>query len=348
MKKKYQIFVSSTYEDLKEERDLAIKAILEMGHIPVGMEMFSAADEKQWQQIARRIDTTDYYVVIVAHRYGSETDEGIGFTEKEYDYAVSKGIPALGFIIDNKAPWSQDRVDKDDKQGKLKKFKDKVRAKPVKFWRDKNELYGQVSLSLMNEIAENPMIGWVRTDDILKMKLIDPLEQELKEGGVIVHQDDDDWETWARTHILNKEIGSDSKKSYFIEYSGTRCQAIIQVALRKGWLVNLLIKEKDSEKNKFQKDRIITSEAFYATALNDKINKGKLNIKHTTTPPGLRVRYFEDKLLTLSWYIKTIPEFEGQNNIWSHENIHISFTPDSPDWEKAKSFWTEKLYPLFL
>ncbi len=45
MDKKYQVFISSTYEDLKEERDQAIKAVLEMGHIPVGMEMFSAADE---------------------------------------------------------------------------------------------------------------------------------------------------------------------------------------------------------------------------------------------------------------------------------------------------------------
>ena len=43
----HQIFVSSTYEDLKKERDQVIKAILEMGHIPVGMEMFSAADEQQ-------------------------------------------------------------------------------------------------------------------------------------------------------------------------------------------------------------------------------------------------------------------------------------------------------------
>jgi len=46
MNKKYQIFVSSTYDDLKKERDQVIKASLEMGHIPVGMEMFSAADEE--------------------------------------------------------------------------------------------------------------------------------------------------------------------------------------------------------------------------------------------------------------------------------------------------------------
>jgi len=38
--------VSSTYIDLKEERDVVIKSILETGHIPVGMEMFSAGNEE--------------------------------------------------------------------------------------------------------------------------------------------------------------------------------------------------------------------------------------------------------------------------------------------------------------
>ncbi|WP_434515517.1 DUF4062 domain-containing protein [Dechloromonas sp. ARDL1] len=71
MSKKYQVFISSTYEDLKAERDQVIKATLEMGHIPVGMEMFSAADEEQWNIIARQIDEVDYYCIILAHRYGS-------------------------------------------------------------------------------------------------------------------------------------------------------------------------------------------------------------------------------------------------------------------------------------
>ncbi len=56
---KYQVFISSTYEDLKEEREQVIKALLEMAHIPVGMEMFSAADEEQWNIIARQIDEAD-------------------------------------------------------------------------------------------------------------------------------------------------------------------------------------------------------------------------------------------------------------------------------------------------
>jgi hypothetical protein len=75
-----------------------MKAVLEMGHIPVGMEMFSAADEEQWKLISRYIQETDYYVVVIAHRYGSTVD-GLSYTEKEYDFAVTHGIPALGFLI---------------------------------------------------------------------------------------------------------------------------------------------------------------------------------------------------------------------------------------------------------
>ena len=88
MKVKYQIFVSSTYEDLKAERDIVIKTVLEMGNIPVGMEMFSAGDEQQWELIKRQIDDCDYYVVIVAHRYGS-TDGTISFTENRGEHGRS-------------------------------------------------------------------------------------------------------------------------------------------------------------------------------------------------------------------------------------------------------------------
>lgn len=45
LEKKYQFFISSTYEDLKEERNKAIQAILTMNQFPIGMEMFSAADD---------------------------------------------------------------------------------------------------------------------------------------------------------------------------------------------------------------------------------------------------------------------------------------------------------------
>ena len=47
MNKKLQVFVSSTYTDLIEERQAAVEAILDAGHIPAGMELFKAGNESQ-------------------------------------------------------------------------------------------------------------------------------------------------------------------------------------------------------------------------------------------------------------------------------------------------------------
>jgi hypothetical protein len=47
--KKYQIFVSSTYTDLIVERQAVLRSILDLGHIPSGMEIFSAADNEQFK-----------------------------------------------------------------------------------------------------------------------------------------------------------------------------------------------------------------------------------------------------------------------------------------------------------
>jgi len=163
---KYPIFINATYDDLRAEREQVLKAVLEMGHIPVGMEMFSAADEEQWKLIARQIDESDYYVVIVAHRYGSVVD-GISFTEKEYDYAVQHGVPVLGFILEDAAPWPGDRRDTDTiKPASLARFKEKVRRKPVGFWRSADDLHAKMSIALMKAFTTTPRTGWARASGV--------------------------------------------------------------------------------------------------------------------------------------------------------------------------------------
>ena len=68
MEKKYQVFVSSTYRDLATERQDVIQALLGLDCIPVGMELFPAADDDQWTLIKRLIDDCDYYILIVGGR----------------------------------------------------------------------------------------------------------------------------------------------------------------------------------------------------------------------------------------------------------------------------------------
>lgn len=96
--KKYQVFISSTYEDLKEERKAVEETIIRSGDFPVGMEAFPAADEEQFDFIKTVIAQCDYYVLIVAGRYGSLAPDGKSYTEKEYDYAVEVGVPVLVMI----------------------------------------------------------------------------------------------------------------------------------------------------------------------------------------------------------------------------------------------------------
>ena len=173
---KYQIFISSTYTDLIEERDGIIKAVLEMYHIPIGMEMFSAEDEDQWEIIRRTIDVSDYYVLILGLRYGSKTKEGIGFTQKEYEYALKKNIPILAFLMNETARVSQDQRDNDLTE--INNFRKMVleNSKMSQFWASKDELIRNVSISLMKQIMQKPGIGWVRGDNSTSTKV---LSQEL-------------------------------------------------------------------------------------------------------------------------------------------------------------------------
>jgi hypothetical protein len=182
---KYQIFVSSTFDDLKSERQQVVKAILEMGHIPVGMEMFSAADDEQWQIISRQIALTDYYVVIIAHRYGS-TEAGLSFTEKEYDFAVRTGVPVLGFIITDDAPWPQDDVDTNaTTRESLAKFKEKVKKKYVSFWSNAHDLYGAVPIALLKQMNTNPRIGWIRANEVAGPEATAELARLSRENSVL-------------------------------------------------------------------------------------------------------------------------------------------------------------------
>ena len=94
LERRYDVFVSSTYEDLKEERKEITQAILECDCIPVGMEMFPASNTEQWKFIQKVIDRADFYLVVIAGKYGFVMkDTGKSYTEMEFDYATEKGKP---------------------------------------------------------------------------------------------------------------------------------------------------------------------------------------------------------------------------------------------------------------
>lgn len=188
-KVRYQIFVSSTFLDLENARQRVTKHILNMNHIPAGMEMFSSNGYPQWDTIKKTIDSSDYYVLIVGERYGSICpDEGISYTEKEFNYAQSKGMPTLCFLSDASYTTTKDqREDDPEKQNKLEAFRSRITTSILcDMWSSEDALIGKISASLYKTFSENPGIGWIRgntadPDNLTKIVKLMEENNQLKE-----------------------------------------------------------------------------------------------------------------------------------------------------------------------
>lgn len=139
MNKKLQIFVSSTYKDLMEERQAAVEAILDAGHIPAGMELFKAGNESQLKTIYKWIDESDVYMLILGGRYGSVAAEaGKSYTQLEYEYALDKGIPP----------------------DKYQSFKALVMSKIIREVDDCKDIQISIHTTLNDFMNEYDLVGW--------------------------------------------------------------------------------------------------------------------------------------------------------------------------------------------
>jgi len=180
MDKRYQVFVSSTFEDLEEARKEVSASLLKSGCFPAGMELFPAADLEQFDYIKQVIADCDYFLIVSAGKYGSiHPKAGLSYTEMEYDFAISIGKPTIRLL--HRDPFGMlpgiaiEQTDKSKK--KLKAFRDKLtRSRLVNFWDDVKGLGQQAILSLLDIKKRSPSRGWVRGDNALTVEIMQELE----------------------------------------------------------------------------------------------------------------------------------------------------------------------------
>lgn len=187
MDKRYQVFVSSTFKDLEEERSVVIQTLMEMDCIPAGMELFPAIDEQQWEFIKKIIDDCDYYLLVIAGRYGTTTANGKSYTEMEFDYAIEQGKRAVVFVHSDLAslPVSKSEPDPIARQ-KLEDFiKRATDGRLMKTWSNADDLAGKVSVSLQKTIKTYPAIGWVRADKVTNNEALSDLMELRKENSIL-------------------------------------------------------------------------------------------------------------------------------------------------------------------
>lgn len=187
---KYQIFISSTFTDLKDERRAVTEQILNMGHIPVGMEIFQASDDDQWTYISNRLRSMDYYAVIIAERYGSiDPKTGMSFTEKEYRLALEHGIPVVAFLLseDARPTWKTEHAESDRKL-EIDAFRELCQQKMTKYWSTTGELALHVSNSLSELFNSKPRPGLVPASEAASSQTLNELSRLSEENHRLAEQ----------------------------------------------------------------------------------------------------------------------------------------------------------------
>lgn len=183
MKRKLQVFISSTYSDLQEERQAAVSAILKAGHIPAGMELFTAGDRSQMDTIKEWIDESDVYMLILGGRYGSiEATSCISYTELEYDYAQEQGKPAFAVVITEQALEAKIRskgttFGEKENPKELALFREKVLRNISSFFDDHKDIKLCVHESLADFTSKRELKGWVSAEEVIDTR---PLFEEIK------------------------------------------------------------------------------------------------------------------------------------------------------------------------
>lgn len=189
MEKIFQVFVSSTFQDLQEERKEVMQALLELDCMPAGMELFPASNEDQWTLIKRVIDACDYYLLIIGGRYGSTTDDGKSFTQMEFEYALTTGKPIISFLPKNPENIPSGKSEKDGKRRqKLEAFKELAKKKLVKYWESPEQLGSVVSRSMVKLIKDFPAEGWVRAGSVVDEKSVKEIAKLQRENEELKEQ----------------------------------------------------------------------------------------------------------------------------------------------------------------
>lgn len=189
--KKYQVFISSTYTDLIEERKKILDILLMADCIPAGMEAFTATDLEQFEVIKRVIDLCDYYVLIIGKRYGSiNPDTGISYTEMEYNYALEQGVPVLVFALDASVNLPPEKTESEpEKIKKLDEFRTKAMTNRLaSVWTNAEDLTGKLAIAIMNAKVQISRPGWQRSQDFDEASLRREIMELQAENAILSNE----------------------------------------------------------------------------------------------------------------------------------------------------------------
>ena len=159
-----KVYISSTFEDLKEYRAEVLKTLRRMQQEVIAMEDYAAADERPLAKCLADVEKCDYYLGIFAKRYGfiapndnGENPEGKSITELEYRHAVRTAKKCFIFLVHAKAKWTLEHVDGGAGGEKLRNLCEELKLKhSVAFFENEDELAVRVSEAFLALVLPAP------------------------------------------------------------------------------------------------------------------------------------------------------------------------------------------------
>jgi len=183
--RRYQVFVSSTKDDLREERQASVEAILNMHYMPVSTDFLPAATESEWQQITGTIATSDYYVLILAGCCGPLDADGVPQIEREYRYARSANKHILPFLHEDPRKLPREKTEQGDRWKAVIRFREELQERHTcMLWQSSDDLQTKLTAALTAAVRKHPTTGWVRADT---HSLLRALTEQLREYPQATH-----------------------------------------------------------------------------------------------------------------------------------------------------------------
>jgi hypothetical protein len=182
MTKKYHVFISSTLEDLRQERRELEKIIIELGALPVTTDALDESGGDFRGFVKKAVEESDYFLSLTAHRIGAG-DGKVSYLEREYHYAVKYGVPVIALIIDEKARWKASKKETGETALRaLENFKKKLSRHSHDTWTTLGELRQKALTLLLREMTLNPRPGWVRAGEAVKPSVANELSRLIQEN----------------------------------------------------------------------------------------------------------------------------------------------------------------------
>lgn len=147
-----RIFLSSTLEDLKQYRQVALDTLGKLGVQGISIDQFAAGIDLS-KSVDDAIKAADVIVLIVGHRYGAiDTSTGKGWVEREYERAFQLNKPILAFVAKEDIPWPPSAIDTD--RANIEKFRANISSRhTVSFFSGPQDFATKLASSLSHYLA---------------------------------------------------------------------------------------------------------------------------------------------------------------------------------------------------